>query len=244
MAAFTRTSSCGGLLDLDGVRILLDAYSQPVNGYVGTPADVAAWVVHFPISVACFSHAHPDHFSADFARRLKNTILLGPEEVADELPDRMVLPDEIQVRRVRVEPIPCRHQGIAGSEESHLSFVVTGSQCVWYMGDAAPSQWLKPVEELPHPDVLIAPFPYATTWAAWHVVEHIAPRLLILTHLPYRNRDPEELWPAVQALVAAHPNQLSVIPVLGAQVNFGLSRTGEFQYSVTGKPHSMGETSP
>ena len=40
MIEYTRTANAGGLLEMDGVRILLDGVSQAVGDYLATPPDI------------------------------------------------------------------------------------------------------------------------------------------------------------------------------------------------------------
>ncbi len=241
MASFMRTSNAGGLLELDGVQVLLDGVSTPDNGYVVTPPDMMGWLVHRSISVAASSHSHPDHFAPEFLRRLSNVILLGPEDVAQALPERIVLEDEIRIRRVKVLPVASPHQG-ADPGVPHLNYIIQGiGLCIWFMGDADPFQWPDAEIGLPLPDVLIAPFAFSGSEEAWGAVARLAPQLLILTHLPYRTMDPEHHWAAAEAILAAHPEQRSVIPVLGAQVNFQRIPSGDITCSISGRPHAWGE---
>lgn len=242
MASFMRTSSSGGLLELDGVRILLDGVSLPDNGYLVTPPDMMGWLVRRSVSVAASTHGHADHFDPDFLRRLRNAILLGPEEVSDALPDRIVLEDDIRIRQVKISPVLSHHHGFSDGDPAHLSYIIQGaSLCVWFLGDADPAQWPGYQADLPSPDVLIAPFAYSLTEASWDAVSHLHPHLLILTHLPYRAMDPNGYWPAAEAMLAAHPEQTSVIPALGAQVNFQPSAGGGITCTISGRPHAWGE---
>ncbi len=242
MASFWRTSSSGGILELDGVRILLDGASMPRNGYAITPPDIMGWIANLPISVAATTHSHPDHFAPAFLRRLRNAVLLGPEDVADQLPDRMVLDSDLRIRQVHITPVASLHLDITEEESPHLSYVIQGTQfCVWFLGDADPLQWPLLSDGLPRPDVLIAPYSYSLTETSWRAVEHLAPGLLILTHLPMPNQDPRNIRASCEAMLAAHPNQLSIIPVLGAQVNFQHASDGAITCSLSGRPHSSGE---
>lgn len=72
------------------------------------------------------------------------------------------------------------------------------------MGDAAPLQW-KDRNDLPKPDVLIAPFAYANTKTAWELSCALAKKVVLL-HLPLRDNDPYGLWQAVENTAAEASN--------------------------------------
>lgn len=218
MCTFLRTANAGGLLTLDGVRILLDGVSRAVGDYLSTPGDVETGLLETPIDLMAFTHAHADHFSPEFARRYAGQRplppLLGPSDVSTALPGCSVVDGEIQIGSVRVTTVPSRHMGHAGRGTVHRSFILSGSRCVWFLGDASPDQW-RSRPNLPGPDVLIAPFPYAGTEAAWRVVEALSPEMVILIHLPHPERDGAALWPAVRRTVARHPGRKVLIPEIG-----------------------------
>ena len=215
---FTRTANAGGLLTLDGIRILLDGVSGAVGDYLPTPGPVEAELLETELDLIAFTHAHADHFSPDFVRRYgrRRTVpLLGPVSAA--LPECSVMDGETRVGPVRVTPVPSRHMGDARREIVHWSFILSGSRCVWFLGDATPTQW-RARTDLPHPDVLIAPFPYGGTEAAWRIVEVLSPEAVVLVHLPHPERDSAALWPPVRQTVACHPERTVLIPAIGETV--------------------------
>ncbi len=236
MPGFTRTSSSGGLLELDRVRILLDGVSLPTAefpdapAYSYTPPDIIAWLACQPVSAAAFTHSHPDHFSPELARRLKNAIILGPEDVADALPDRMVLPDELSISGIHIQPVVSRHEGERYGNTPHLDYIVQGSLCVWFLGDAEPNQDVEGKYSLPLPDVLIAPWFFAASEENWVTVSELAPKLLILTHLPEPERDTDGRRAAVETVLAAHPEQTAVIPELLEPVKFRKAPDGSLSW--------------
>ena len=65
------------------------------------------------------------------------------------------------------------------------------------------------------PDVLLAPFAYAATPAAWRIVERLAPERLVLLHLPAREDDPEGLWQAVETTLSRCRDISVTIPDMG-----------------------------
>ena len=216
---FTRTANAGGLLTLDGVRILLDGVSREVGDYLPTPESVEAELLETGLDLMAFTHAHADHFSPDFVRRYgqRRTLppLLGPVSAA--LPGCPVMDGETRIGPVRVTPVPSRHMGDARREILHWSFILSGSRCVWFLGDASPAQW-RSRPDLPGPDVLIAPFPYGGTEAAWRIVDALSPETVVLVHLPHPERDSAALWPPVRQTVAHHPERTVFIPEIGETV--------------------------
>ena len=217
MCTFLRTANAGGLLTLDGIRILLDGVSGAVGDYLSTPEDVEARLLETDLDLMAFTHDHADHFSPDFVRRYerRRTVpLLGPVS-ADS---GSVADGETCVGPIRVAAIPSRHMGDARHEIVHCSFILSGSRCVWFLGDATPTQW-RARTDLPHPDVLIAPFPYGGTEAAWRIVEMLSPETVVLVHLPHPERDSASLWPPVRQTVARHRSRTVLIPAIGETVS-------------------------
>lgn len=217
MSEFTRTANAGGLLTLDSIRILLDGVSRAVGDYLPTPEDVEAELLETDLDLIAFTHDHADHFSPDFVRhygqRRPLPPLLGPVAV----PGCSAIDDETRIGPVRVTPVPSRHMGDARREIVHRSFILSGSRCVWFLGDATPTQW-RARPDLPRPDVLIAPFPYGGTEAAWRIVEALSPETVVLVHLPSPERDGASLWPPVRQTTARHPEKAVFIPAIGETV--------------------------
>ena len=82
----------------------------------------------------------------------------------------------------------------------HNSFVIVGSQCVWFLGDASPLQW-RSKEALPKPDVLIVPYAYLITQSAWEITQSFGANKVILLHMPKPEEDTIGLWKAVKETV-------------------------------------------
>ena len=192
-----RTANAGVLLKLDGVSILLDGVCQEVKPYLATPPQERAALSACYPDVVAYTHAHKDHYDLAFAgayQRQTNGVIFGPED----LPGCRASMTPVRIGAVKVTPIASRHIGAAGKTTSHASFIIEGSKCVWFLGDASPLIW-KNIKGLPHPDVLIVPYAYATTEVAWTVTQGIDPDKIILLHLPEREDDAAELWDAVEA---------------------------------------------
>ena len=209
----TRTANAGVLLELDGVSILMDGVCREVKPYPATPLAVKQSLMErFPNAVA-FTHAHKDHYDPDFAaeyERQTGGVILGPED----LPHCSAAMQPQKIGTVTVTPISSRHIGAAGKCVSHASFVVSGSRCVWFTGDAAPTQWRQ--HDLPKPDVLIVPYAYATTPASWNLTESFGASKIVLLHLPEREEDAPELWSAVKS--TAGRDEKLLIPEMEQQI--------------------------
>ncbi len=210
----TRTANAGVLLKLDGVTILMDGVCREVKPYPATPPEVKAQLsADFPQIVA-FTHAHKDHYDPAFAdayQRQTGRVIFGPE-----LPGCKSSMVPQTVGAVKITPISSRHIGIAGKDTPHASFILQGSQCIWFLGDAAPTQW-KGRNDLPKPDVLLVPYAYATTQAAWAATQSLGAGKIILLHLPEREQDEIGLWQAVESTVKDR-NRLH-IPAIGDTIH-------------------------
>ena len=201
----TRTANAGILLKLDGVSILLDGVCREVRPYPATPPEIKAELrSNLPDAVA-FTHAHKDHYDPAFAAFAlqKNGVILGPADCHGTM-------EPVTVGAVTVTPIPSRHIGGAGKTTPHASFVIRGSQCVWFTGDAAPTQWRR--HSLPKPDILVVPYAYCNTPAAWALTQSLGAKTVVLLHMPTRQDDSIGIWRAVEQTVAG--DRLSV-PELG-----------------------------
>ena len=190
-----RTANAGILLALDGIKILFDGVSQEGTAYPATSVEQQDALILEKPDALCFSHIHPDHYDKHFALRYKDEIegqIIGPVE--QEL-DPVTEP--VQIGSIKVSPIGSRHIGKVGINIHHSSFIVEGTSCVWFMGDAAVLQWKNPYD-LPKPDVLIVPFAYATTPTSWEITKSLGAKLVVVVHMPYKELDQHCLWEAVK----------------------------------------------
>ena len=106
--------------------------------------------------------------------------------------------EDTVVKGVYIQPVVSRHIGLGGKDVDHASFVVQGSRCVLFLGDAAPGQWRG--RELPKPDVLIVPYAYCNTPSSWALTKSFGAETVILLHMPNREEDTVGLWLAVEAV--------------------------------------------
>ena len=223
MIEYTRTANAGGLLEMDGVRILLDGVSQAVGDYLATPPDILDQLLSAPLDALAFTHNHRDHFLPEFVRQYAKAgqlpRLIGPKDVAADLPEYSVITAPTKAGAVQIIAGPSRHMGAEYTDTPHYSFLLKGSSMVWFMGDASPLQW-QGMERMPHPDLLIAPFAYASTEAAWRITESLSPKRILLTHLPSREQDGEGLWSAVDQVVRQYGEGRVRRPQMGEKCVF------------------------
>ncbi len=208
-----RTANAGVLLKLDGAVILLDGVCREVKPYPATPPSIKAELSAKWPDLVAFTHSHKDHYDSVFAanyQKQTNGVVLGPADLCGVRTSAAAA----SVGGVTVTPISSRHIGAAGKNTEHLSFVISGSQCLWFLGDASPLQWRN--ADLPKPDVLIVPYAYLTTKSAWEITQSFGAEKVILLHMPKPEEDTIGLWTAVKETVA---NDCRVqIPAIGETI--------------------------
>ncbi len=200
-----RTANAGVLLNLDGVSILLDGVCREVGAYLATPPALLKELLDSPPDKVLFTHTHADHYCQDFARRYADKTGL---KIALPAGERWTDP----AGTVQITALPTRHMGRGGLTDAHQSFVIQGSRCVWFLGDASPTE-LKKLDGFPRPDVLTVPYPYISTPSALRLVENLLPCNIILLHLPRQEHDPEGIWQAMAPGMAALASHLRVLSV-------------------------------
>lgn len=195
----TRTANAGILLQLDDITILLDGVCREVKPYPATPPEIRAMLMEQWPDVVAFTHLHKDHYDPAYAaayRAQTGRVILGPGQIKGSM-------ELLKVENVTVIPLPSRHIGAAGREVEHASFIVQGSQCLWFMGDSAPSQWRG--KDLPKPDVLLVPYAYANTPESWALTQSYGAEKIILLHMPPKEEDTVGLWDAVETATGNDP---------------------------------------
>ena len=192
-----RTANAGVLLELDGLSILLDGVYREVGPYPATPEEEYRCLLQSCPDILGFTHTHLDHCDPAYAaawQRQTGRAILCPGEI---LGCRTV--NKIFHRGgIIITPVESRHIGRQESGLRHVSFILEGSRCIWFLGDASPLQW-KGMRELPRPDVLVCPYAYATTPAAWEITRSLGAKEILVLHLPERTEDPYGLWDQLEA---------------------------------------------
>ena len=202
-----RTANAGVLLKMDGVSILLDGLCDPVGEYLPTTEEIANQLLDNPPDILAFTHYHADHCSEALLlpyRKQNLRPILGPES----------LPlGTVKIGEVTIMPVESRHLGKTEPNLQHISYIVQGTKCVWFVGDAAPQQWNNRTG-LPKPDVLIAPYAYANTLSTWNMVGSLT-KQVVLVHLPPWETDQYGLWNAVEKTTEDRGNLSLWIPQMG-----------------------------
>ncbi len=191
MPGITRTANAGILLELDGSNILLDGVCREVSPYLATPDGVKESLTRNLPDLVAVTHRHRDHCDPAFEKAYEMTT--GRKVIC---PENAGAP--VTCGNVRLTAVPSRHIGKADCD--HISLVIEGSRCVWFMGDASPSQW-RNRQDLPRPDVLICPYAYAATESAWRMTQALGAKAVVVLHLPDRAHDSIGLWSAVEQTV-------------------------------------------
>ncbi len=185
----TLTANAGVLIELDGLRILLDGVCEPTEYYLGTPKIIRdELIAYFPDAVG-FTHKHSDHFDNGYAELYKQKTL------------RPIFGSEcssLRVGGVELSAIDTRHLG--KTDVSHKSFIIKGSRSIFFMGDASPTE-LRRLTDIVIPDVLIAPFAYFSTEAALRMTEAADAKELVLVHMPSKENDPSGIWKSVDDII-------------------------------------------
>lgn len=201
-----RTGAAGVLLTLDGVNLLMDGVSREVKPYPATPEKLRNALLHTKIDAVLITHHHKDHYDASFVSQYAQKTagpVIGPADI-----------QMVQLGSLKIRTVESRHIGKAEDIE-HKSFIIQGSRCIWFTGDSSPLQWQR--EDLPGPDVLIAPYAYAIG-TGWKVTKALAPKVLVLLHLPDRTNDPYGLWDAVEQTVSTKDGPEILIPEMGETI--------------------------
>ena len=126
-----QTANAGVLLSLDGTNILLDGVCKQVFPYQETPGSIRQELTKKLPDAVIYTHRHEDHFDESFVQVYKNAgvgAIIGPDD-----------PLSTKVGTLNIIPVTTRH--IGKSDVQHASFIIEGSKCVWFLGDAAPSEF-------------------------------------------------------------------------------------------------------
>lgn len=207
-----RTANAGVLLEMDGVTILLDGICAESKPYLATPDVVRQQLLEQLPDAVAFTHTHADHYDGLFVSEYMQKSagpVLGPAEIPYSVCETT------RVGAVTVIPVQSQHLGKT-EKIPHYSYVLKGSRCVWFMGDASVQHWTARTD-LPQPDVLIAPYGFAVGHG-WKVTKALSPPVVILLHLPLRSADPFDLWKAVEQTVGNDRTPQLLIPGMGETI--------------------------
>ena len=211
-----RTAAAGVLLKVDGISLLLDGVGREVKPYPATPSDLWETLLQESVDGLLITHRHKDHYDATFVSEyVQKTAgpVIGPADIP------FTGQEPTKIGAVHILPVKSRHIGKPDPIE-HMSFILQGSKCIWFTGDASPLQWAKE-NNLPKPDVLIAPYAYAIG-TGWQVTKELNPKTLVLLHLPKKENDIAGLWDAVERTLSLGEGPQILIPDIGETMTLAL----------------------
>ena len=211
-----RTANAGVLLELDGKRILLDGVCEGYGPYLATPSWISEAILRDQIpDVLIYTHRHPDHYDALFVSHyLQNAA--GPVMGPADIPYATV--EEMKIGDIVITPIETRHIGKTDGC-MHRSYVLQGSQCVWFLGDASLIDW-KRNNNLPKPDMIIAPFGFVSD-LGWEYCVSTGAKIIMIVHMPSKEYDPYNLWGAFSKERYDQNQPAVYIPELGEVISLG-----------------------
>ncbi len=191
----TRTANAGVLLEMDDVSVLLDGICGEVPPYPATPQAIRERLYDTLPQAVAFTHTHIDHYDQHFAQHFMNTT---GKEIVSPAGCR-----EMQVENVRIQSLDTRHMG--RNDVEHISLVLTGSKCVWFMGDASPTAF-KQMETFPKPDVLMVPFAYLNSKSSVETTKRMGAKWIVALHMPDVSNDVYQIRETVQNCIANEPH--------------------------------------
>lgn len=208
-----RTACAGAVLTLDGTRFLMDGVCREVIPYPATPPAIRQELLENLPDALLVTHRHKDHYDGAFVSHYKKNAagpILGPADIP------FTSQDPLAVGTVRITPIQSRHIGKT-EPMGHMSFLLEGSRCIWFLGDASPLLW-KSKPELPRPDVMVVPYAYGFG-SGWDICRALGAKAVVLLHLPEREKDPYGLWDAVEATKRIPGDPALYIPAMGESLS-------------------------
>ncbi len=180
------TANAGVLIEMDGIRILLDGVCEETEHYLGTPDDIKEELTEVIPDAVGFTHRHSDHYDESYANLYKSKTLrpiLGSEC------------SDFRVGDVRLNAISTRHLG--KSDVEHFSFIIEGSHRIVFMGDASPSELIR-LADFSSPDLIIVPFAFLNTEAAFRKLKTFGSKNILAVHMPDPKNDPYGIWESVE----------------------------------------------
>lgn len=198
---------------MDGVSILMDGVCREVFPYLATPHAEKEALLKCPPDVMVITHDHADHFDPDYAAKFSQAggVIFGLRDISGG-----VVQNEIMIKDVKITAVASRHIGTEFKDTPHQSYIIQGSRCIWFLGDAAPQQWHMRLD-LPKPDVLIVPFAYLIG-NGWKISQELGAEHVVLVHMPDKSADPYGIWPAIAVDSKKVSNTSVVVPEIGEDI--------------------------
>lgn len=213
------TANAGVLIISGNSKVLIDGlckYSNPI--YSDTPQALADKIIHTDppfdaIDAILYTHTHPDHFSAEmthaYMENHPESVLIGGQTVREKLElhaqgrvdfdtDRYAFakganPKPILLKNMTVHPVKTVHINDATEAYEHYAFLIEMENLACLItGDAEPTmQNFQAVDfHKVAVDLVIAPFPYISTFRGQKVVRDlIKPKQIAAVHFPDAEND-------------------------------------------------------
>ena len=197
-----RTTNAGMLIKTKDLSVLLDGVARELPPYEGTPSSIKEELLLLPPDYVLYTHNHKDHYDADYASKYSSST--GSKVYVAE--------DNIHLVKGETEIFSVKTRHIGRTDVNHVSYIINGSKCIWFMGDASPLE----LNEYPKPDILIVPYAYTVTESSWKTALGSGADKIILLHLPQRDNDEYGLWTMTEAVTKSDSRLL--IPEIGQTI--------------------------
>lgn len=201
-----RTANAGVLINLDTSSILLDGVCEAEFSYEGTPDYILNEILGNLPDALAFTHNHIDHYNESFVKKYK--------EISNGKVLESYIKSKVTIGNLKISLIPTRH--IGKTDIPHVSYVIEGSRCIWFMGDATPIV-LKKMSDYPKPDIVVVPYAYVISESAWRYTKELGAEKIILLHMPKRSKDEYKLWETMEEITTG--DKSLVIPEIGQEIN-------------------------
>ena len=195
----TFSANCGVCLEIEGVKIWIDAVSDERYPYSYTGPSLWEKIKQSPRfqnpGAILFSHCHEDHFSAGLAGEA-HMLWPGARVIAPckEAGDGFLQNDSesFVIEGLTVNAIRSTHEGEEYSSEPHYSFLIgKNDEWIFFSGDAKPGDemLLDYIKDFSiHTAICI--FPWITLGRGRRaLMEIIKPQHLLVCHIPFEQDD-------------------------------------------------------
>ena len=196
------TANAGVILEMDGICIAVDAFhNQRALPFSTLPKDLLHTLAETGIlgklDALFFSHTHADHYGQTAMEQVlqyaQNAALLAPEPIA---PQQILLQGpavHITLPDGKLDAVRLVHDGPEYREVPLYGLMLTlRNQRILFPGDSTDHTGVRQMTQGRPVDVAVLNFPWITLPGNRRFVEQeLAPRHLILTHLPYPDDDTE-----------------------------------------------------
>lgn len=171
------------LVELDGVRVLTDPVLRQRVLHIRRHVPIPAAESSRDIDAVLISHTHADHFDPPSVREVAPAQIVVPAGSGRIMSRRgfdertgLAAGDAVDVRSVRVEAVPARHDGRRwpiGRRINSVGYLIAGAgHSIYFAGDTAPFDEIGEVA----PGVEVALLPISGWGRSLHERFHLGPR--------------------------------------------------------------------